>query len=283
MLYDFSELKIFVKGFGIDPDSRGSRFTITVTEKLTAEELDKYVEITNTGIFYTDKKGLRHKGFLFIQKGYSDANVQRFGTSVPKFHVINCKTIEEQKQRLNFNGHYVFSNSQIKMIDKFDNVEKEPTVCGNCLGLVIGLQKNMKTSEYRDQIISDNKAQGNFEESDLPIDIPTNRWGYTHDWDETSKNYRMKKFFTCEQCGINLNQNLVDGYYLETHHLDGNKKNNLEDNLKCLCVLCHSNFDAIHKENYKKQPNSQKLIDFVQLFYDRLVKIKNPYIAAYKR
>jgi hypothetical protein len=140
----------------------------------------------------------------------------------------------------------------------------------------------MKTSEYKKEVILSEETEGNFIESDLPKDIPTNFWGYTHDWDETSKNYRMKKQFTCEDCGIKLNTNLVNGYYLETHHLDGNPKNNDDENLKCLCVICHANFDKFHQENYSRGSARQKLRDFIKLFEDELRQVGNKYLDRYK-
>lgn len=283
MIYDFNDLKLFVKRhLGIDPDTINSKFK-PITEKLTRAELDKRVEIDLDGIFFLDKKGNKHKGFLYIESGYSQRTIDKAKTSVPKFHIVNCETIQSQKQRQNFNGHYVFSNESIEMEDRYDGVVKELEICGNCVKLHDEVHRGMKTSEYREKIILSDEKEGNFFDSELPKDVSTDFWGYTHDWDETSKNYRIKKKFTCEACGINLNQNLVNGYYLETHHLDGNPKNNDEDNLKCLCVLCHASFDQFHKENYSKGSGRQKLIDFIKLFEDELRRLNNPHLDKYKR
>jgi len=282
MVYDFNELKVFVKRhLGIDPDRINSKFK-PITEKLTKAQLDQSVEINLDGITFTDKKGNKHKGFLYIEGGYSQRTIEQTGTRLPKFHVINCQTIQEQKQRKNFNGHYVFSTETITMED-IDGVTKELTLCGNCNKIHSETERGMTTSEYREQFILNDQVEGEFFDSELPKEVSTDFWGYTPEWYETSRNYRMKKKFTCENCGINLNQNLVNGYYLETHHIDGNPKNNDEDNFKCLCVLCHASVDKYHKENYSKGSARQKLVDFIKLFEDELRRIGNKHLSNYKK
>ncbi len=283
MLYDFIDLKMFVKGLGIDPDSINSTFK-PITEKLTKAQLDKNVEFDLDGIFFIDQKGNKHKGFLYIEAGYSRATAIRnnWPTIVPKFHIVNCGIIQEKKSKKDFNGKYVFSNEVITMED-IDGVTKELEICGYCIKLNFEGSRGMKTSEYRDNVILNGQEDGNFFESDLPKDVSTDFWGYTADWDETSKNFRMKNKFTCQDCGINLNQNLTDGYFLESHHLDGNKKNSGDDNLKCLCVLCHANFDDTHRDNYSRGSGKQKLVDFIKLFEDKLRQVGNKYLDNYSR
>jgi hypothetical protein len=282
MIYDFTELKLFVKKqFGSDPDSVNSKFKL-FTQKLTREELDNNIEFNLEGIFFTDKNGKKYKGFLYIESGYSQRILLQAKTSIPKFHVVNCETIESQKKRKNFNGHYVFSNEKIEMEDRYDGLMKELIVCGNCVKINKSIHRGMTTSQYKENIIHNKEQESNFTESDLPKEIATNFWGYTQDWDETSKNYRIKKRFTCENCGINLNTNLANGYYLETHHIDGNPKNNDENNLQCLCVLCHANVDKFHFENYSRGSARQKLRDFIKLFEVELFTIGNIYLNKYK-
>ena len=282
MIYDFKNLKVFVQQhFGIDPDRVNSKFKL-ITEKLTRTQLDQSVVIDFDSITFTDKNGNKHKGFLYIEGGYSQRTIERIGRRLPRFHILNCSTIQEQRGRRNFDGHYVFSNEIIKM-EEIDGTIQELSICGNCQSLNAGVTRGMKTSEYIEKFIQNDDSEGVFFDSELPKNVSTDFWGYTQDWDETSKNYRIKKKFTCEDCGINLNQNLVNGYYLETHHLDGNPKNNDDDNLKCLCILCHANSDSFHQANYSKGSNRQKLIDFIKLFEDELSRIGNKYLSKYRK
>ena len=58
------------------------------------------------------------------------AKTNNIGTIVPKFHIYKCKTIEEQMEMNNFDGHYEFNNYPVKMKD-IDGIEKELKLCKN--------------------------------------------------------------------------------------------------------------------------------------------------------
>lgn len=62
--------------------------------------------------------------------------------------------------------------------------------------------------------------------------------GYAYGHADISRNYRERMRFVCEKCGVNLNypklRRLTD-----THHMDGDKRNNIYKNLQCLCKICH--------------------------------------------
>lgn len=64
------------------------------------------------------------------------------------------------------------------------------------------------------------------------------------------KRYLLHKHnYKCSECGwdkINKNTNKCP---LEIHHIDGNYKNNAEDNLKVLCPNCHSLTDTYKNMN----------------------------------
>ena len=92
----------------------------------------------------------------------------------------------------------------------------------------------------------------------------TSPTSYAENWPENSHAYRTKKNFTCEEgegCGVNLKRN---PHLTDTHHIDGDKTNDDDDNLQCLCKLCHkkkhphywvSESDRREIENARKQQN----------------------------
>ena len=55
-------------------------------------------------------------------------------------------------------------------------------------------------------------------------------------WTELSIWYRKKQDWICENCGIHLSSRKV---FLDTHHIRGRVYNNPDD-LKALCIKCHS-------------------------------------------
>lgn len=62
--------------------------------------------------------------------------------------------------------------------------------------------------------------------------------GYGPEWREVSLKYRRKMEWQCECCGVRL-----DGpghhHLLDTHHRNGDKRDNRDANLEALCKLCH--------------------------------------------
>lgn len=279
MLYDFSELKSFVmEKMGIDSDSIDSHFK-PITQKFSSGELRKHIDFSNMGIFFINSFGEKIKGFLYIESGYNLELIKskNLKTSIPKFHVQKCKTIEQMIEKKDFNGKYVFSNRTVLMRDKIDNLEKEPTACGNCIKLNNKLYKGMTTTEFVNKVIMDEKIEGTLNKGDLPINIPVDQSGYTLDKEIISKKFREENNFTCQECSLQLNPPF-DSYFLETHHIDGNKRNNSENNLKCLCILCHANYNEIHKKNYSSGDNKIKLDDFIFRFKDRLLEVGNKYL-----
>lgn len=58
----------------------------------------------------------------------------------------------------------------------------------------------------------------------------------------------------CEICGWSKTNNFTGTIPLEIHHIDGNYKNNKEENLQLLCPNCHSltEFTKSHNKNGRK-------------------------------
>lgn len=77
--------------------------------------------------------------------------------------------------------------------------------------------------------------------------------GYSSDWSQLSRWYKELRGFTCEECGVQLSD---DQRLLDMHHIDGNKRNNQGQNLRCLCKLCH----ARTHPHYNVSDHSSELI-----------------------
>ena len=73
--------------------------------------------------------------------------------------------------------------------------------------------------------------------------LPSRRAGvredYTDNWAEVSGRCRERQNFTCEDCGVKLNQP-DHRRLLHTHHKNRAKRDNRRENLQALCVYCHS-------------------------------------------
>lgn len=66
------------------------------------------------------------------------------------------------------------------------------------------------------------------------------------------KRYLIKKVnCKCEKCGWAEINNITNEVPLQIHHIDGNCKNNKEENLQVLCPNCHSLTDTFGRLNNK--------------------------------
>jgi len=79
---------------------------------------------------------------------------------------------------------------------------------------------------------------------------------YSRKWTEISNQIKTKRDYSCESCGWRPT-NSYEKRFIHTHHQNGDKTNNRDDNLKVLCIKCHSNVDIYHKRikstsNYKE-------------------------------
>src|SRR5690606_36571986 len=104
--------------------------------------------------------------------------------------------------------------------------------------------------------------------------------GYVRGFNRTSKKLREKKNYTCESCGVKPKRPIHRKYW-HTHHIDGDKTNNKENNLQCLCILCHCYADLNHEENFDNNRMKIELKSFVNFYRDELIKIQNPYLKKY--
>ena len=57
--------------------------------------------------------------------------------------------------------------------------------------------------------------------------------------------------YTCEYCKLSLWMDKI--IPLEIHHVDGNSKNNIVDNLHIICPNCHSQTDNFRAKNINKK------------------------------
>lgn len=279
-MYDFVHLKEFVKNrYGVDPDAVTSTFQ-PIIHRMTREELGKRVRLTRSGIVYTDDDGVEHKGFLYIGKGYSRPYPDKdtgLDTIVPRFHTGNCDTILKQIDNGRYDGHYVFADTKVEM-PEHDGSMTSPLLCSNCQRVMPQLPVRMDTAAFEKRLHDEEIRAGRFREPQLPKVVSIMASGYTPDWAEKSRSFRERKGFKCQTCGLQLNRTFAEGYYLQTHHLNANRSDNRDINLKCLCVLCHANVDEHHKHNYRSGMNLKLVNDFKDMFMERLRAVGNPYL-----
>ncbi len=71
-------------------------------------------------------------------------------------------------------------------------------------------------------------------------DITAPYSGYVKNWDSISRARRKSDGWICNDCGVNLSHKQYQKH-LHVHHINGVKPDVGDENLRCLCVVCHAN------------------------------------------
>lgn len=163
-----------------------------------------------------------------------------------RFHISWCEKLQEMHDNKRINRYTVANDaSGTFIIEGKSNgmIKKENVtlmVCKYCLGFLnYNGYRLVKYNEKND--IFNNFKIGDFLDKYSPFfptipDKPYTKAGYTNEWKNISERYRIKRNWTCEICGVNLQDkhNL-----LHTHHKNGVKSDNSTSNLIALCAICH--------------------------------------------
>ncbi len=181
--------------------------------------------------------------------GRSVENVLSGNHEGKKFHLCDCRTLNDMRSQGRFNRYFATTDlSGMFTItgDSYDRtrqVEGKSSlyVCMNCL----------KKLNYREAAISGKlrEVRKTFNIQDffetysscfphLPKQkiSPTDKSAYVKDWPEISAKKRASVNYVCEECRVDLSNNKK---LLHVHHVDGQKGNNTDTNLRALCADCH--------------------------------------------
>jgi len=212
----------------------------------------------NDGLVTVLKDGTVRKTIVYISE------VKRWVideyNNYPKFHIFNCQKLTQMKNQgkayrykktLRNDGKFLMIISGEKNKSETNFIKLD--ICGHCLSKYNSkftrtyTKPTFNIKEYITQPII--KSQFNsLNYIHFKDDLETVPSFYSKNWNQISSELKKMKNYTCQACGINL-QNAKK--YLHTHHIDSNPSNNdVISNLKVLCIECHSNeFNHGHIKN----------------------------------
>jgi hypothetical protein len=262
-LYQFEKLSKALDRWGYPQVSFKSGFQ--VIKGLDFEEAFKAgnIRFEDDGIYLDyDDKSL--KGYMFIREPYIEVH-----NSYPKFHIVKCQKINDFILKGNFKDRYDFSNSEVNdLTDKTSRKlykDEKLSLCAYCRKQVRSEIKT--TQDFFDLLEEEYKVD------DINVDL----FGYTQGWESISRAFKTRKEYSCEDCGIQITK-VLDKRFIHTHHVSGDKTDNSEKNLKCLCILCHSNQDENHRQNFQKGSMKKELDIFISNYKAHLAKAGNKYL-----
>lgn len=265
-IFDFNPLKEFLKKRGYTIGTRSAYEPFVPEDVKPADITNGTMSFTSEGIFVKGDDGVERQVFLYKK----DYHLEKYGN--PRFHICKCETIEEFINSGGFRQHYVRANSEPVPVIDLDNY-REPVMidglplCSNCRR-IIRSYGNIDSTDFVELL----RSAGDSQQEEAAEDVELDLFGYTKDWDAISKAYREKHDYTCENCGLRI-ENDYDRQYMHVHHINGKKENNKESNLKCLCLYCHAHVDENHLKRLTTGANKYVYDDFIKKYKEHYAHV----------
>ena len=167
-----------------------------------------------------------------------------------KLHFAVCKTLVEMKERGRFERYRVTNvTNNMYEVDTREGKQQVPLYpCQNCLNKVgyRCFSYQHTTPAKRLEIVREFNSQEAmdllwqwfdlFRSEVASLQNAHSPTGYTANWRRIAKAFKQKAGWKCASCGILLERHRR---LLDVHHVNGDKRKNSDDNLRCLCKECH--------------------------------------------
>jgi hypothetical protein len=231
------------------------RLTIAELEKLVTggidlQSLDEVRVLDDGTLAYKDRRVL-----LYIRDVSNYGRRGAGAADLPKFHVSNCKTLREMRAKRRFNRYVVATRDdgkfQINLMQDRAPVRtsiEELRVCQYCLGEI--RYENFSydlSSPARQKIVSAFTVKGFFEiwrvalidDSGLDTDATAPLNDYSGDFGLHASAAKERAGYKCTACAADLSSTHLR-QFLHAHHENALKYDNRAENLRVLCIRCHS-------------------------------------------
>ena len=267
----FSEFKTFLNAVeSITSEKLAEAKRLLETEGKNIDDISDIFVNDNGELFEILPDGSLVRVNLYIATKVVDNYTLKYIQSrdLYKYHIYKCTTISNmfnsgRKHRYKINSrddgtfYYTFTDYNGYVLKTVEN--QKLNICKNCLKKF--LYKNyVSDSDVANFNLKDfhkqNKNFFDFDTSSMEKGEYAKANVYSRKWTEISNQIKSKRDYSCEECGWRP-KNSYEKRFIHTHHQNGDKTNNRDDNLKVLCIKCHSNVDIYHKRiksssNYKE-------------------------------
>jgi hypothetical protein len=232
------------------PNYRPDQLTLAELEQLATDGKD--VSIADVVVLEDSTLGYKNSRVLVYIRDFSQNGGRQW---VPRFHVADCRTLQQQRQQNRFSRYVVATRDdgffRVNLIRTGSQAKSQLmrlNVCQNCLD-------NLAFDEFalnlpiqrRLMIVSQFTIRRFFEKFPRSLlfirptghaeSAPVNN--YPAGFNEISKFIREQRGWRCESCRRDFSR-ATDRAYLHVHHKNGMKNENHEGNLQVLCLGCHA-------------------------------------------
>lgn len=238
---------------GVEDPARGA-YNVTVDQRTEIDDiLLKGKEVDLAAIEYQHGL-LEYQGrqvLLYIpDQGRAISKVLGGKPSMgKKFHVANCRTLDRMREQNRFERYIAINN----LSGSFEVVGTDEVgvdrrgmarlqVCKDCLSK-LNYKNARRSTKARAEICNNFDIPEFFETystffPNMPSrSVVSEGYGvYPRDWEKISYGVRAGAGWACQSCQVDLSNHRS---LLHAHHIDGQKHNNVQSNLRALCIDCH--------------------------------------------
>lgn len=249
----------------------------TKNENLISKLKNKDIEINDinlvesfgdSGLFYKieDPINLGNDCFYKVSIHIIDTENKNLNNieELHKYHIFECHTIREMKSRgrkfrysvsSKKDNTFVYKNFNSKGVLIEQNENQELLICQHCLDIYNQINSRNSIKGVNKSIFNNNHLLRRFLENEIvekivfPFEyvkdfesIPNQ---YTKDWDEVSTKIKTRANYICSECNWHPKKD-YEKRFINTHHINYTKFDNKEENLRVLCIACHSKVDKFH-------------------------------------
>ena len=218
------------------------------------KELRKGIEVKSLDEIETQDGLFVHKGrqiviYINDHTYIGCESVMQDPNNGKKVHLYECETIAKMRADGRFDRYIKImpEDNKYPIDDKSSQgIEVKLYPCQNCLKALD--YKRFKTSlvdsvkEFLDAFDAEEFFRDYstfFIRKPKHSNVTVPYTGYSKGWHKISREFRERNGWICGGCGVNLSQKKYHGI-IHAHHISGVKYDESDENLKCLCIVCHA-------------------------------------------
>jgi hypothetical protein len=286
--YHFEPLNLLKERMGLAREDLGTLDVQVDAARLTAAELERLTSQDGLDISLNDLRVLKDGTLAFkdsrVLLYIRDVSVMGDREPEPRYHLANCSTLRQMRERKRFNRYVVSTRLDgvfnLNIIRGQSSTRKlvSLSVCQNCLQFLVldGFRIEWAAAK-RMRAVRAFSLDRFFEEYPKSLHHETPKYNsdnaplnnYTSDFGFISGRMKETRQYKCEDCGFDCSRKGLQKF-LHAHHKDGDKSNNCSENIRVLCLECH----AEEHDHMRGLPELREFLTIKRGFGERVISVR---------